>query len=101
MNKHSRWLTRAARWLALLAGLLPFAAAQAQTPSVAPNPMAGEEMLGEQYCLDTPWVNAGSPGYGSYLRVILPPELSFDGATLFGSALTVVSNAVFPARLPC
>ncbi len=97
MNMHSRWLPRAARWLALLAGLLPFAAAQAQTPSVAPNPMAGEEMLGEQYCLDTPWVNAGSPGYGSYLRVILPPELSFDGATLFGSALTVVSNAVFPA----
>lgn len=97
MNMQSRWLPRAAAWLALAIGLLPIAALQAQTPSVSPNPMAGEEMLGEQYCLDTPWINAGSPGYGPYLRVMLPPELSFDGATLFGSALTVVSNSVFPA----
>lgn len=80
-------------WLALL----PLTLVHAQTPGISPVPMAGDALLGEQYCLDAPWSNIGSPGYGPYLRVMLPPELAFDGATLFGTSLTVVSNQVFPA----
>lgn len=86
--------------LVLGLALLPTGVVQAQTPGVSPNPMAGDAMLGEQYCFDAPWTNSGSPGYGPYLRLMLPPELSFDSGTLFGTGLTVVSNQVFPAAPP-
>ncbi|MCB1567989.1 MAG: hypothetical protein KDI69_04120, partial [Xanthomonadales bacterium] len=91
-----------ARASALVLGLAlwPMSGVQAQTPGVTPDPMAGNAMLGEQYCFDSPWVNSGSPGFGPYLRLVLPPELSFDSGTLFGTGLTVVSNQVFPAGPP-
>lgn len=97
MHDYSR-TARAGAWaLAALLASFPLLTAQAQTASLSPAPMAGEEMLGEQYCFDASWENAGAPGYGPYLRIVLPPELQFDSASLFGSGLNVVGNAVFPA----
>ncbi len=97
MIKISAFKRVGARVLGAVFGFAALATASAQTPGVVPSPVAGEALLGEQYCFDAPWANTGSPGYGPYLRLMLPPEVDFDGAQLFGSALTVVSNAVFPA----
>lgn len=97
MHDYSRTARVVAWALAALLGSFPLLTAQAQTASLSPAPMAGEEMLGEQYCFDASWENAGVPGYGPYLRIVLPPELQFDSATLFGSGLNVVGNTVFPA----
>ena len=94
MNIDSAVWRACARFFGL--ALLPFAFAHAQTPGVSPDPVAGDVMLGEQYCVDAPWTNTGDTGYGPYLRVMLPPQLDFDSAALFGSNLTVVSNSVFP-----
>lgn len=95
MNTESAVWRACARLLVL--ALLPIAFAQAQTAAVSPDPVAGDALLGEQYCFDAPWTNAGPPGYGPYLRVVLPPELDFNSASLFGTGLSVVSNSVFPA----
>lgn len=100
MEKTSTLVRFGVRLLSAVIGLVAFASANAQTPSVTPSPAAGDALLGEQYCFDVPWSNAGGPGYGPYLRLMLPPELAFDGAELFGSAMTVVSNAVFPGTPP-
>ena len=96
MNKTSVFVRSGARLLAACLGLLSLAAVQAQTPVLTPSPAAGEALLGEQFCFDVPWENTGAPGYGPYLRVLLPPEVLFDGAQMFGSNLTVVTNATFP-----
>src|SRR5690554_2087623 len=96
MNKTSVFVRSGARLMAACLGLLSLAAVQAQTPVVTPSPAAAEALLGEQFCFDVPWENTGSPGYGLYLRVLLPPEVLFDGAQMFGSNLTVVTNATFP-----
>ena len=68
----------------------------AQTPSITSG-VPSESFLGEQFCFDTTLTNAGTPGYGPYLRLILPPELSFDSAEIFTSTATVISVGNFPA----
>lgn len=84
----------ALRAVALLA-LLPAFAAQAQTPQVTPA-VPAESFLGEQFCFVSNLFNTGSPGYGPYLRLELPPTLAFNGAEIFDSPVTVISNQVFP-----
>ncbi len=97
MNKTSIFVRSGARLMAACLGLLSLAVVQAQTPVVTPSPAAAEALLGEQFCFDVPWTNTGAPGYGPYLRVLLPPEVPFESAQMFGSALNVVTNATFPA----
>lgn len=76
-------------WLA--AGL-----AFAQTPSITSG-VPSQSFLGESFCFDTTLTNTGSPGYGPYLRLVLPPELSFGSAEIFGASATVISLGNFPA----
>ena len=52
---------------------------------------------GEQVCFDASFTNTGPPGYGPYIRIIIPPELIFDGASFIGTAQTPVFTGVFPA----
>ncbi len=50
---------------------------------------------GEQYCFDAPISNLGDVGFGPYLRLQLPPELSFDSATFVGSPVSI-EQGIFP-----
>ena len=52
--------------------LLPISAL-AQTPNVSEN-VPAESFLGEPFCFQANFSNTGSPGYGPYLRLDLPPE---------------------------
>lgn len=69
--------------------------AVAQTP-VLSNGLPGEAFSGEQVCFDLSLSNNGTPGYGPYVRLILPQEMSLDSVTSFGSGVTVVDLGVFP-----
>lgn len=92
-------LGRATRALVVFGSLLCAAQAVAQTP-VASSGVPAESFLGEQFCFATNLTNIGSPGYGPYLRLELPPTLSFDSAQIFDSPLTVVANSLFPTTAP-
>lgn len=74
--------------------LLPISAL-AQTPNVSEN-VPAESFLGEQFCFQANFSNTGSPGYGPYLRLDLPPELTFDSAAVFGAG-SVIDVGTFPA----
>lgn len=67
----------------------------AQTPQLTQG-VPSESFLGEQFCFDTHFTNTGAPGYGPYLRLVLPPELVFDSAEIFGAAGSVMNAGVFP-----
>jgi len=60
-----------------------------------------ESFIGEGFCFSTEIINpGGDPGYGPYLRVFLPPGMTFDSASVFGldlAGLGLVTDAgVFP-----
>lgn len=78
-----------ALWLA--AGLV-----SAQTPSITSG-VPSQSFLGEPFCFDTTLTNSGAPGYGPYLRLVLPPELSFTSAEIFAVPATVITVGSFPA----
>jgi len=59
-------------------------AAQAQTPNLSSG-VPAESFVGEQFCFETNFTNAGATGFGPYFRLILPPTLAFDSAEVFGS----------------
>ncbi|NKI35097.1 DUF11 domain-containing protein [Wenzhouxiangella sp. XN79A] len=67
-----------------------------QTPVVSEN-VPPESFLGEGFCFEADFSNSGAPGYGPYLRLDLPPELSFDSAEIFGVGGSVINVGVFPA----
>ncbi|QOC22164.1 isopeptide-forming domain-containing fimbrial protein [Wenzhouxiangella sp. AB-CW3] len=43
-----------------------------------------ESFLGEQFCFTTEFTNDGDTGFGPYVRLVLPPLLQFDSASVFG-----------------
>ena len=67
-----------------------FCALFAQTPTVSFSPPA-EVFIGEQACFEVTTTNVGPPGYGPYLRLILPADFTFDNAS-FGGAVQTVQN---------
>lgn len=70
--------------------------ASAQTPSVV-NGLLSTDFPGEQLCFDATLNNTGASGYGPYLRLVLPPEMSFDSAQFLGTGVTITSVGTFPA----
>ena len=68
----------------------------AQTPVVT-NGTPAESFAGEQFCFDIGWDNVGTPGFGPYHRLILPPEISLDSATYLGLGITTTAVGTFPA----
>ncbi|BAJ01929.1 Ig-like domain-containing protein [Shewanella violacea] len=69
---------------------------KAATP-VLTNGLPASAFSGEQVCFDVDFSNADpSAGFGPYIRLILPIGISFDSATLLGSAMSVTNIGVFP-----
>lgn len=69
--------------------------ASAQVPTVTQgSPPGTESFLGEPYCFTTTFTNTGNPGFGPYVRVIVPNTLTGLTATIFGqsSATLIGSN---------
>lgn len=71
--------------------------ASAQTPTIDET-VPAESPLGESFCFTTNFTNVGSPGFNPYLRLSLPPELTFESASLFNFTTTqlVTDLGVFP-----
>lgn len=90
-----RFMRDGAHALALLFVLLLASPAVAQTPTTSQG-VPAESFLGEQFCFQTVFSNSGSPGYGPYLRLDLPPGLVFDSAEVFGAG-SVIAVGTFPA----
>jgi len=68
-----------------------------QVPTISPSVVDQSDFPGTQICVDMPLINTGPPGYGPYLQLIVPAGLTFNSATLFGSAVTSINEGVFPA----
>lgn len=77
-------------WLALCG------AAQAASPQLA-SALPTESFVGETVCFDNDLTNAGTPGFGPYLRLETQPDLALDSASFVGLSLTPTSVGVFPA----
>jgi len=77
-------------------GLLLFVIdGHSQTPTVDPiNDETG--FPGGGFCIEAPISNSGPPGFGPYLQIVVPPGLTFDSASLFGSGVSVTNAGVFP-----
>ncbi len=82
--------------IAALLSLVQSDFVQGQTPNVT-NETPPEHFLGEQFCFDAAFTNTGSPGFGPYFQLILPPNLTFDSATIFGSSTIIQNVGIFPA----
>lgn len=82
----------------VLTGLMLVLAGQAaaQTPQIDQT-LPAESFLGEPFCFETNFTNAGAPGYGPYLRVELPADLTLDSATVFGTGGGITNVGTFPA----
>ena len=71
--------------------------ASAQTPTIV-NGLPISYFSGEQFCFDATLTNTGAPpGYGPYIRLILPSEINYDSATFLGSGVSVTNVGTFPA----
>lgn len=68
----------------------------AQTPDVDLN-LPAENFVGEQFCFSAGVTNSGNPGYGPYLRLILPPGITLNSATFLNLGVTTTTVGVFPA----
>jgi hypothetical protein len=87
--------TTASAVLLLLLGVLS-TVVRAQTPNLA-NPVPAESFAGEQFCYHLDLSNSGNPGYGPEIRLLLPPDLSFDSAQFLGTGVNPTTVGVFPA----
>ncbi len=68
-----------------------------QTPELSAG-VPEEAFLGEEFCFNNSFSNQGDEGYGPYFRLILPPELEFQSAEIFGSSIGGVEDlGTFPA----
>ena len=67
----------------------------AQTPQLTED-VPSESFLGEQFCFEANFSNVGAPGFGPYLRLVVPPGLIFDSADIFGGSASFVNVGVFP-----
>ncbi len=85
--------------LVFLVSLATSYSATAQTPTLNFVP-ENEVFIGEQTCFEVSFVNTGTPGYGPYVRLILPADFNFDGATFAGSGQTVQNLGVITSSAP-
>ncbi|QHJ11867.1 hypothetical protein FX988_02103 [Paraglaciecola mesophila] len=67
------------------------------TPSTT-NSLPAEVFSGEQVCFDANFSNAGTTGYGPYLRVFIDPEITLDSVSVFGSSVDVTNVGTFGAN---
>jgi uncharacterized repeat protein (TIGR01451 family)/fimbrial isopeptide formation D2 family protein len=67
------------------------------TPSTT-NTLPAEVFSGEQICFDADFSNAGTTGYGPYLRAFVDPEITLDSVFVFGGSVSVTNVGVFGAN---
>ncbi|MGY8900703.1 MAG: Ig-like domain-containing protein [Paraglaciecola sp.] len=67
------------------------------TPSTT-NTLPAEVFSGEQVCFDANFSNAGTTGYGPYLRAFIDPEITLDSVSVFGSSVNVTNVGIFGAN---
>jgi len=82
-------LSRTAAAVLVCLGFWAAGAAFGQTPGVALD-VPAEEFVGESFCFTADFTNTGDPGFGPYLLISLPPELTLDAVTLNGLGSTAV-----------
>ena len=83
----------------LVAVMLVAAGAMAQTPVVSAT-VPATSFVGEPFCFTATLTNVGAPGYGPYLRLVLPPGVTFSSASWLGSGITSAFVGTFPAIAP-
>ncbi|HQA27099.1 MAG TPA: hypothetical protein PK893_13240 [Candidatus Competibacteraceae bacterium] len=84
--------------VALAVLLLGGRAAWAAEPvPVLTNGLPADAFPGSKVCFPVNWNNTNEPGYGPYIRLILPPELTFDSAKFLGIDVTVQDIGTFPS----
>lgn len=75
---------------------------RAQTP-VLSDTIPVSNFINEQFCFPVTITDSGGPGYGPYIRLILPAGVDFTGATFLGNAVTATNVGTFtvgPLRDP-
>ncbi len=68
----------------------------AQVPNIGPI-MNESDFPGSSFCSTVSLTNTGPPGFGPYLQLIVPQDVTFNSAMLFGSSATATTVGVFPA----
>ncbi|MEO9508068.1 MAG: hypothetical protein ABJG28_02695, partial [Nonlabens ulvanivorans] len=64
------------------------------TPSVT-NELPASTFAQEEQCFDVGFSNAGTTGYGPYIRLITDAKITLNSASMFGGALSVESLGNF------
>ncbi|MEL6866830.1 MAG: hypothetical protein AAFP19_20570, partial [Bacteroidota bacterium] len=68
----------------------------AQVPNATNTPPA-ENFVGEGFCYDIVFSNSDvNPGFGPYLRIIIPPDLSLNMISFVPGGGSIISNELFP-----
>ncbi|WP_456376660.1 isopeptide-forming domain-containing fimbrial protein [Thiolapillus sp.] len=83
----------------LLLAMVASGVVTAATPITDLNDLPADSFAGEQFCFDAPLSNAGTPGFGPYLRLKLPSGLSFDSASFLGAGVVTQVVGTFPPDL--
>ncbi|MEO0640413.1 MAG: hypothetical protein AAFY70_11850, partial [Bacteroidota bacterium] len=55
-----------------------------------------EEFINEQYCYTADVSLSGDPGYGPYLRIMVPPGATVNSIQFLGSSLSFTKIGAFP-----
>ena len=58
-----------------------------------------EEFVNEEFCFTSNFTLSGDPGYGPYLRIMIPPGVSVQSMSFLGATLTYSKVGAFPASL--
>ncbi|MEL6842013.1 MAG: hypothetical protein AAFP02_02275, partial [Bacteroidota bacterium] len=71
----------------------------AQVPA-ATNSLPASNFINETYCFDLNYSLTGSPGYGPYFRLMLPPDVQLQSISFEGTTLESTKVGAFPAVTP-
>jgi uncharacterized repeat protein (TIGR01451 family)/fimbrial isopeptide formation D2 family protein len=76
---------------------VPSAPANYPNPNVALGGLPIDVFAGGQTCFTATFTNTGTPGYGPYMQLVVPPYVTFNSATFLGSPVILTDVGVFGA----
>lgn len=89
-------ISNKSRFILLFLTIIFLQSTQAQVPNI--NPIMNENAFpGASFCSTVSLTNTGPPGFGPYLQLIVPEDVTFNSAMIFGSGATATTIGVFPA----
>ncbi|MEL6675628.1 MAG: hypothetical protein AAFR61_25695, partial [Bacteroidota bacterium] len=56
-----------------------------------------DEFVNEQFCFTADLSLSGDPGYGPYVRVMVPPDVTVNSISFLGTSLTYTKVGAFPS----